>query len=216
MTVFGRTSTQYSDLVLGVDTRPEYQGRMRKQGQPWPHLLIEQDDVAIHLFRDVSHIHLRLEAKLLEHERYELEGYTPNLHTAQFQLTLITQNRNRDSSGFGDFIWFNVQIYDERHRSCPLYAAQDTADPSAKMIYSPPTDLFTDESVHDGHWVTFAKDIYHTIQTALNEARQRGYLRTSPNNADFAVSSVILGWEVPGISCAKMQVRNLSISIIPK
>jgi len=210
---FGQGSDEVADLVLGVDARPEYQGRMRTNGQAWPHLLIEQDDVAIHPFRNVARIDMHIEARLLKHERFELSGYTPSLHTAQFQLTLIIQNRNRESPGFGDFIWFNLQIYDERHRLSPLYAAQDTADPSAKMIYAPPTSLFTDQSVHDGHWVSFAKDIYPVMQEALNTARARGYLSTSPDNADFAVSSVLLGWEVPGISCVEMQVRNLGLTI---
>jgi hypothetical protein len=210
---FGQGSDEVADLVLGVDARAEYQGRMRQNGQAWPHLLIEQDDVSIHPFRDVARIDMHIEARLLKHERFELSGYTPKLHTAQFQLTLIIQNRNRESPGFGDFIWFNVQIYDERQRFSPLNAAQDTADPSAKMIYAPPTALFTDRSVHDGDWVSFSKDIYPVMQEALDTARARGYLSTSPNNADFAVSSVILGWEVPGISCVEMQVRNLCLNL---
>jgi len=128
-------------------------------------------------------------------------------------LTLIIQNRNRESTGFGDFIWFNVQIYDERYRISPLYAAQDTADPSAKMIYAPATTLFTNKSVHDGRWVTFSKDIYPVIEEALDEARTRGYLSASPDNADFAISSVILGWEVPGVNCVEMQLRKLRLNI---
>ena len=186
---------------------------MREYGQPWPHLLIEQDDVSIHLFKNITQIYMHVEARLLAGERFDLTGCSPDLHTAQFQLTLIIQNRNRESAGFGDFIWFNVQIYDERYRLCPLYAAQDTADPSAKMIYAPPTALFTNQSVHDGQWVTFSKDIYPVIQEALDETRARGYLSTSPDNAHFAVSSVILGWEVPGVNYVQMQVRNLRLNI---
>ena len=210
---FGHRSYEGADLVLGVDSRPEYRGRLRKNGQPWPHLLIEQDDVSIHPFKDITQIYMHVETRLLTSERFDLAGYTPDLHTAQFQLTLIIQNRNRESAGFGDFIWFNVQIYDERYRLCPLYAAQDTADPSAKMIYAPPTALFTNQSVHDGQWVTFSKDIYPVIQEALDEARARGYLSTSPDNTHFAVSSVILGWEVPGVNYVQMQVRNLRLNI---
>jgi len=210
---FGQKTGELADLILGVDSRPEYQGVMRKNGQPWPHLLVEQDDVPIHLFRDVTKIHMHMEARLVKSERFEFAGYTPKLHTAQFQLTLIIQNRNRKSAGFGDFIWFNVQIYDERYRASPLYAAKDTADPSAKMIYAPPTRLFTDKSVHDGQWVRFSKDICPVIQEALDEARTRGYLSTSPDNVDFAISSVILGWEVPGIHCVEMQVRKLRLNV---
>jgi len=213
---FGQKNDALADLVLGVDSRPEYQAVMRKNGQAWPHLLVEQDDVPIHLFGDVTQIRVHVEVRLLKSERFEFAGYTPDLHTAQFQLTLIIQNRNRESSGFGDFIWFNVQIYDERYRSCPLYAAKDTADPSAKMIYAPPTALFTSQSVHDGKWLTFSKDIYPVIQEALDEARTRGYLKTSPDNADFAISSVILGWEVPGINCVEMRVRDLRVNVTPR
>jgi hypothetical protein len=177
--VFGQCSRRDSDLILGVDSRPEYPDGMRKKGQSWPHLLIEQDDVDIQLFRYVSQIHLHLKAKLLKSEHFELDGYAPNLHTAQFQLTLIIQNRNRESAGFGDFIWFNVQIYDERYRSSPLYAAKDTADPSAKMIYAPPTHVYTDESLHDGQWVKFDDGLYPFFQEASSEARRRGYLQAS-------------------------------------
>ena len=48
--VFGQGSRRDSDLILGVDSRLEYPNGMRKKGQPWPHLLVEQDDVDIYLF----------------------------------------------------------------------------------------------------------------------------------------------------------------------
>ena len=211
--MFGQGSRHDSDLILGVDSRREYPDGMRKKGQLWPHLLIEQDDIDIHLFGCIRRIRLQVEARLLKSEHFELDGYTPNLHTAQFLLTLIIQNRNRESAGYGDLIWFNVQIYAERYRSSPLYAAKDTADPSAKMIYAPPTHVYTDASLHDGHWVKFDKGLYPFIQEALSEARRKGYLQTSPSNNDFAISSVILGWEVPGISSVQMQVRDLSLVI---
>ena len=209
----GAENSVKRDLILQINGKAEYGQMVRRHGESWPHLLIEQDDVDIHFFRFVNQIHLHLEANLLKSEHFELDGYTPNLHTAQFQLTLIVQDRNRESAGYGDFIWFNVQIYDERYRSSPLYSAKDTADPSAKMIYAPPTHVYTNESLHDGQWIKFDKGLYPFIQEALSEARRKGYLQTSPSNDDFAISSVILGWEVPGISSIQMQVRDLSLVV---
>jgi hypothetical protein len=81
------------------------------------------------------------------------------------------------------------------------------------MIYAPPTHVYTDASLHDDRWVRFDKGLYHLIQEALSEARRKGYLQTSPSNNDFAISSVILGWEVPGISSVQMQVRDLSLVV---
>jgi hypothetical protein len=213
-TVIISSSSSHSDLVLSVDTRPEYNGKVRKNGQPWPHLLVEQIDVPIHLMRNLERIEFKIEALLLKNESEQLKGYSKGLHSAQFMLTFIVQNRNQKSPGFGDFLWFNVAMYDERTKFCDLYAAKDLADPSAKMIYAPPIKNFTQQSLHDGKWVTFShKDISSLFREAIDLARKKGYLKKSPDPNDFAISSVILGWEVTGINDVSMRVRDFSIRV---
>jgi len=137
------------------------------------------------------------------------------VHCAQFVLTLIIQNRNKESAGFGDFIWFNVQIFDDRNRFPLLFAAQDEAAPSRKFIYGPATKSFTKKSLHDGRWVTFSKNLMPFFKKALKVARKRGCVIQSPDPNDFVISSVSLGWEVTGANNVLMQVRNLSLKIIP-
>lgn len=211
-TVIISSSSKYGDLVLSVDSRPEYNGKVRKNGQSWPHLLVAQDDVSIHMLKDIDRIEFSIEALLLKNRGEQLKGYSRKLHSAQFQLTFIVQNRNRKSPGFGDFLWFNVAMYDERAKFCDLYAAKDLADPSAKMIYAPPIKNFAQQSLHDGKWVTFShKDISSLFREAVDLARKRGYLKKSPDPNDFAIGSVILGWEVTGINDASMRVRNFNI-----
>lgn len=206
-------SSKHKDLILSVDSRPEYNGKVRENGQPWPHLLVEQDDIPIHLMRNLDRIEFKIEALLLKNEGKQLKGYSKDLHSAQFQLTFIVQNRNPKSPGFGDFIWFNVAMYDERMKFSGLYAAKDLADPSAKMIYAPPIKRFSEQSLHDGKWVTFShRDISPLFREAIDLARERDYLKKSPDSGDFALSSVILGWEVTGINDVSMRVRDLSIS----
>jgi hypothetical protein len=202
------------DLILGLDSRPEYAGKVRAQNQPWPHLLVEQSVQPIVLFKDVSRISFTIEARLLTNECFKLEGYTRNLHTAQFPMTFIVQNRNKQSKGFGDFIWFCVTLYDERKPFTDLYAAKDTADPSAKMIYTPPSRTFSQQTLHDGTWVTFSHtNLCPLFSEAIELARKRGYLKDSPDMGDFAISSVNIGWEVTGINNVAIQIRSLGIHL---
>jgi hypothetical protein len=201
-----------NDLILALDSRPEYGGKVRTKGQAWPHLLVEQSVQPIVLFKDISRIAFTLEARLLTNECFKLEGYTRNLHTAQFPMTFIVQNRNKQSKGFGDFIWFCVSLYDERKPFTDLYAAKDTADPSAKMIYTPPSKTFSKQTLHDRNWATFSHtNLYPLFSEAISLARQRGYLKESPDDGDFAISSVNIGWEVTGINNVAIQIRNLEI-----
>jgi len=213
--IFGNGNSKNADIVLGVDSQPEYNGKARKKGEPWPHLLLQQE-VPIHFFKNISEVKMHLDARLLKNEKFKFKGYNSNLHCAQFLLTLIIQNRNKKSAGYGDFIWFNVQIFDDRNKFSPLYAAQDIAAPSGKFIYGPETKSFTKKSLHDGKWVTFSEDLIPFFEKALKVAHKRGYLKQSPDSDDFAISSVIFGWEVPGVNNVLMQVRNLSLKVIPK
>lgn len=208
------SNTFNSDLILAIDSRPEYKGKARTKGQAWPHLLVEQAVQPIILFKDISRIAFSIEARLLTNECFKLEGYTSNLHTAQFLMTFIVQNRNKQSKGFGDFIWFSVPLYDERKPFSDLYAAQDTADPSAKMIYSPPSRTFSAQTLHGGNWVTFSHtNLCPLVTEAITLARKRGYLQESPDTGDFTISSVNIGWEVTGINHVSMEIRNLEIKV---
>jgi len=87
--IFGNGSGKNADVVLGIDSRPEYGDKVRKKGDPWPHLLIHQDDIEIIPFKKNDQVQVYLEAKLLQNEKFKLKGYDSNLHCAQFLLTLI-------------------------------------------------------------------------------------------------------------------------------
>lgn len=203
-----------NDLILALDSRPEYRGKVRTKGQAWPHLLVEQSVQPIVLFKDVSRISFTIDARLLTNACFKLEGYTRSLHTAQLPMTFIVQNRNKQSKGFGDFIWFCVPLYDERKPFSDLYAAQDTADPSAKMIYTPPSKTFSQQTLHDGNWGTFSHtNLCPLFTEAITLAHKRGYLKESPDTGDFAISSVNIGWEVTGINNVAIQIRNLDIKL---
>jgi len=200
-----------ADLILGVDTRPEWNGRHRQRGDGWPHLLVQQDISDCPPLAALKRLDFRIEARLLHDERVELDGYTRGLHCSQIHFVLIVQDRDRASPGHGDFLWFLVPLYDDRHRSPRPHVAQDMADPSAKLIVNPGGAAYTKRSLHDGEWVTFECDLRPLLLKAVRTGWERGYLGKSRDLDAIRPTSAILGWEVPGIHRVAMQFRGLSL-----
>ncbi len=209
----GKPGTSTADLMLRIDSNPEYDGKLREFGQPWPHLLVEQSLESPPLDR-LAAVPFHLEARLVEGKRIEGPGYTQELHCGQVPFVLTIQNRNRDSRGFGDFLWFVVPIYDDRQRIPRPHVAQDIADPSAKLIYNPGGEVYTKESLHDGRWVVFDKDLLPIILQSLNMAWDKGYLKDSRDLGDYRISSTNLGWEATGLFTGAIEFRNLSLKVM--
>jgi len=214
--IVGPPGCEDAHLVLGIDSRPEYKGKARQKGQPWPHLLVEQPlrDLCP-FFNQIQRLQFHVEARLRHAERFETSQYTTKLHCAQFSIVLIVQNRNVKSPGFGDFLWFQIPVYDDRWDIPPRYVAQDYADPSAKLIYRAAGRVYTNQSLHDHKWVTIEKDnLLPLIQDALSTAWERGYLKDSHNIADYKLSSINLGWEITGINNVELQLRDLRLTAV--
>ncbi|HUS92644.1 MAG TPA: hypothetical protein VM695_12380 [Phycisphaerae bacterium] len=197
-------------LVLAIDSGKEYGGRPRRKGEPWPHLLVEQEIAACPPLTELSAVRFRIEYRLLRCVARQPERQDAALHAAQFQAFVTVQDRNRQSKGFGDYLWFGVPMYDSRHRSPKAYAAGDFAG-SGKFICTPAASTFTRQSAHDGQWVRIDGDLLPLIREALRTAWQRGYLKRSREPGDFRLGSFNLGWEMPGAFDAAVEVRNLAL-----
>jgi len=203
-----------SDLILTLDSRPEFEGKFRQDGQPWPHLLVEQAIPNCPSMAELKSLKFHIEAKLIEAECNVGEGYRPSSHTAQVPFVLTIQNCNKKSPGYGDFGWFIIPLYDHRYRDWPEYIAQDTADPSQKMIYTPGAKACGVKSLHDREWVTVDTDILPILIKGMEESWARGYLAGSRDLNDYRISSINLGWEVTGLAKASIQIRNLGLKTV--
>lgn len=125
-------------LTLGVDSRSEYDGKLRQgSSEPWVHLLVQQEIQRAPTLSELASLRLRFEARLREVETFRPEGHSPTLHAAQFQVVLTLNNTQRDSPGFGDYLWFVVPVYDDRYEVPPEYVAQDFAVTKGKLIFNP-------------------------------------------------------------------------------
>lgn len=205
----GSPGTEEADLSLAVDSRPEYPDGPRKQGQDWPHLLVSQPLEGSPNLAEMQALRFHLQARLKRSENLTGEGYSPGIHAAQFITTITVQNLNRESAGYGDFIWLNLVQYDDRQRIPEPFIAPDQAH--QKLIYAPPGELLSRPSLHDGEWVTFEADLVPIIRDALQAAWERGFLNDSRDPADYRLGIISMGWEVPGTFAVEVQVRNLSL-----
>lgn len=201
------------DLTLEIRGGNEYGRRARRDGEPWPHLLVEQQFTQPPRLDQLKHLRLRLECRLLHCRRFDTPDYSRDRHAAQFQLFLQIQNLNSASVGYGKLLWFGVPFYDDRHRFVPEFAARDTAGTNM-FIFTIDGKTVSSESTHDLQWIRTDIDLLPHIHRGLDRARTRGFLAESRNDADYKVSGMNLGWELPGLFDAAMQIRNLGLQMI--
>ncbi len=212
--VVGPHGSADADLVLGVCASAEYQGRARRQGEPWVHLLVEQTFVGCPALSDLREIRFHLEARLRSAKKIPTPDYSAGIHAAQFLVYFTVQNLNRRSPGYGDYYWFGIPVYDDR-QSVVARAAHGDAG-TGKMIYSTPGDCYAKTSTHSGQWVTFDGDLLPEMLDGLRTAWGRGFLKDSRDLADYRIGGMNMGWEVPGLFDVEVQVRNLSMRTVEK
>lgn len=213
----GDTGIGGSDLSLGVNGSVEYAGRTRKTSEePWVHLLAQQEFEQAPSLADLTSCGFRVEARLIQSKLFRTADYSPVRHAAQFLIFLTVANRNPKSPGYGQYFWFGIPIYDDRERMVPAYQAPDFGD-TKMFIYTVSSEEFTKQSTHDGQWVTFSKDLLPLLREGLAAGWRRGFVAGSRELADYRVTGIVVGWEVPGILDVELELRNLSLrATMPK
>lgn len=199
-------------LTLGVDSRPEYKHTLRQSSaEPWVHLLLQQDIQDAPPLSELASLTLQFEVRLTESETFRPRGYSTSLHAAQFQIVLTLNNTRPGSPGFGDYLWFVVPCYDDRHALPPAYVAQDFAVTQGKLIFNPGAQAAGLRPLRLGEWQTLDCELRPWLERALQEAWAKGYLRDSRDLADYRVAHLNVGWEVPGLNRVAMDLRGLSL-----
>lgn len=213
----GPPGTGDSDLILEVDSIAEYGGVYRDgTAQDWPALLIQQTISGGGGYGDnspwldeLSALNVNIDANLRLADNQYTEGYDSAKHAAHFLVYFTIQNRNLASSGYGDYLWFGLALYDDREPLPGLHYQQDIG--TQKFIYNVGIAPFTSTGMTVGQWKNIAGDILPYVKDALNKAWELGFLTASTNLADYKVGGMNMGWEVPGLSRVAMQVRNFRL-----
>jgi pimeloyl-ACP methyl ester carboxylesterase len=199
-----------ADLTLAANSAFEYGPGSRKAGEPRVHLLVEQEFENPPFLHKLAAAKFHLEARLLKATDLHRGDYDPGVHAAQFQVFFTVQNRNRQSAGHGDLLWFGIPIYDNRHRHPPELKSKDFGG-TEKFIFTPAATNFTPASAHDREWVVIDRDLLPLMREALEMAWAKGFLSGSTNFADYAIGGMNMGWELPGMFDVALETRKLSL-----
>lgn len=202
-------------LVLAADSSIEYGHPSRTTKDPWVHLLVEQEFTESPPLPELAEARFRVEARLARSRNRHRDDYSPDRHAAQFQIFFTVQNRNRQSAGFGDLLWFGVPVYDNRDRFPKEFKARDFGG-TAKFIFTPGGETYTKASAHDGNWMTLERDLLPLLREALDLAWKRGFLAASKDPMDYRIGGMNMGWELPGSFDVEMHVRGLSLTVVPR
>ena len=208
----GKPGSSDADISMAVNGTVEYDKRARKRDEPWVHLLLQQDIEDAPVLTEIQSARFRIEARLHSCTKLETPDYSPGLHAAQFQVFFSVQNRNRDSAGYGEYLWFGIPLYDDRHEFPKAHKSKDVAGTNM-FIFTPAGETYTSKSAHGKEWITVDKDLLPLMREGLELACQRGFLKHSQSLADYRISGMNIGWEVPGVFDVALQVRNLSLKV---
>ena len=201
------------DTVLRLEIRAgdDYDGKLRKPGEAWPHLLIEQSFGALPKVSEIKNFRVSYEVKISDVRAVCKERMDKSLHAAQLVMFFTLQDRNKASAGYGDYIWFGLPIYDSRHDFPPAHKAVDAgkADATSKYIYAVDGRKLHRSKMRFDRWIKFDKDVLPLMKEALEDAFKKGYLKNSELK-DVAISGMNTGWEMPGPFNAAAEYKNLS------
>ena len=190
----------------------------RKEGEDWPHLLIEQNLGSDPL---TSYDQMIFTMTIRKDYINNVMGddYDEGLHCYQTGMIFIVQNLNTNSAGYGDdFFWFGIPGFDSRMEYKSEYCNVDggKADASGKLIYQLGGKDFFDTyytanpMTNEGEWVTVTVDILPSLKTAFNTAQRLGYMGSSKLE-DLRMQGINFGCECTGTFDASVSIKNVGL-----
>jgi hypothetical protein len=197
-------------IILSVNGGAEFGGGLRKDKQPWPHLLLEQQTPKDFRLSQVASLAFKLDFRVEGCKSAVEVALDPALHTAHITAYWTLHNRNAASPDNGQMIWFGVPLFDARHEIPPGHQAVDTAVENGKFICTIEGKRFYDRPTGDGRWQKIDCDLIPLMKEALAASQAQSFL-THTKFDDLQVTSFNLGWEVPGPYDCEITLKNLSL-----
>ena len=205
-------------IRLCADAGAEY-AEPRKNGEDWIHLLIEQvfNGEQRVPFSEMKQLIMELKFRIAKCENEMTESeYNPSLHAAQVAWFITVENpesKEVTSEGRPDYMWFGLSVFDNRSDGMDDNYALDFG--TKKLIYSIGKEKTIGERVEVGKTYTLRYDVLPEIKKAFDIAKENGFLECAEFDK-MQIGSMNLGWELPGIFAAELDIDGISIAYEPK
>lgn len=214
-------------MTFKLDTSLYYQGKPAKQGDYWPHLLIEQSDFGYGSMSEEMKSYYNcaseklifsMDIRLDEYELTKIQGDW--VDAAQFLIYFYVKGIETN-----DFCWFGVQLFDNRVKFNTNYIGYDGGKPDASgaMIYSVGSkDIYDKNSTFWGKrgpeasdkWLHIEIDLKPYLEDMLKVGKRDGYFKAD-SLGELCINGMNLGWETIGTFNNSISVRNLSLKSYP-
>lgn len=203
------------EFNLNVDTSKEYINQetnktvIRKNGEDWVHMIIQQTPGVVYLDQVESFI-MELDFTITENIEYD-----NSIGASQFQWIFSVHDK---ASVLGDYMWFNVTLFDNRYEVFPGTQLYDggKADSTGKFIYAPTgKELFPESGgkVEVGKTYHVRIDLKKYMKDAFDLAKSKGALAQSEWE-NMAVNGFNIGWEVSNLAKVGVKIANMSLKVV--
>lgn len=211
----GKRIVRYSDgaLLLNITTSTEYD-QPRRDGEDWPHLLVEQVFEKNPNIGKAKEMIFSMALKLVRcMNKMSKEEFNESLHTTQSPFYFILKNTNKESEDFNKSLWLGIPSFDYRYTQMNENETISWDIATNMYIYNvPQRNIWGDISFQDMQWHKTNTDILPLIKQAVELMKSKDlFLRTSLS--DLELASMSFGWEVPGIFDAAILVKDISLKI---
>lgn len=199
-------------VTLQVDGAAEFNGALRKEGEVWPHLLLEQRVPKDFQVAGLASLDFHLAFRVDHCSSANVTALNPALHTAQVTAYWTVHNRNPESADHGEMIWFGIPLFDARHEIPEGHSAVDQGSPfaSGKFIHTVEGSRFYNGPTGDGSWHELTCNLVPLLEEALASAQEKGFM-TGTRFQDLYATSFNIGWEVPGPYDCAITLKGLSL-----
>lgn len=201
-------------IGLSLTASKEYT-HARREGEGWPHILIEQEFKEDYFLCDIEEVVQTIDFTLTGFADMMDENERNQLHTAQLQWFIAVQNRNRQSKGYGDFFWFGLPFWDyPRYDYPPAFTAQDGGkeENTGKFINTVDSKKFLNEPIKLGDRIRLEIPVYRWIKEGFMLAQERNFLKDSKWE-DMCLGNMNLGFEVTGTFDVSVLINKIKIFI---
>ena len=217
-----RVNPETGYLYTELDTSKIYD-HPRVYGEPWPHLLIEQDFESIDITR-AEKIMASISFRIVRCDNLMGDAYNSNIHTGHFLWYFTLRNEVPEGATFeeagrnGDFLWYGVPLYDYRTpngmaESAVIDGGVEGAG-NGKLIYSMPTTDYL-PPIEIGTLYQVEVDILPYMRRAYERAQEMKMLE-NVRFENLRFSYMNLGWEVPGTFHVASEFTDLSVKVYLK
>lgn len=216
-------------VKLYQDTRQEYgvtpsycdsprASLPRKEGEAWPHLIIEQNIVSNTSLGELEGIYFDMGFTLTKCDDYTPDKNT-SLHSAQFQWIISIECFNPEKTSYRDYYWFDIPIVDARYGETTYktdpFANYDGGkeDSTGNLIYGISNYDFIDKGAEVGKENAVSVDLYDAIAQSFVYAQSEG-LFTDCTLEDMRIATTNIGWEVTGVYDVGVDISYLSMKYV--